>query len=119
MPLNRLVAAAKPRTIIMMERVANIDVPTEKVADFCQRHGIRMLAFFGSVLRGDFRPDSDVDVLVEFEPGVSVGLIRLGSLQLELSSILGQRVDLRTPQDLSPYFRGDVVQSALVQYAQP
>lgn len=97
---------------------ARIPVDREKTAAFCQRHHIRRLALFGSVLRDDFRPDSDVDVLVEFEPGQRVGLIRLAGMELELSDILGRKVDLRTPADLSRYFRQEVLESAEVQYAQ-
>lgn len=93
-------------------------VDQERIAAFCQRHHIRKLAFFGSVLRDDFRPDSDIDVLIEFEPGQRVGLIRLAGMELELSDILGRKVDLRTPADLSRYFRQAVVASAEVQYAQ-
>jgi predicted nucleotidyltransferase len=96
----------------------NIVVPKDKLADFCKRHHIRRLAFFGSVLRDDFRPDSDVDVLIEFEPGHVIGLIRLAGIELELSNILGRKVDLRTPADLSRYFREEVLQSAELQYAQ-
>jgi predicted nucleotidyltransferase len=98
--------------------IKNIVVPKEKIADFCKRHHIRKLSFFGSVLRDDFKPESDVDVLVEFEPGEVVGLIRLAGMELELSEILGRKVDLRTPADLSRYFREEVLQSAEVQYAQ-
>ena len=95
-----------------------IPVDREQIASFCQRHHIRRLAFFGSVLREDFRPDSDIDVLVEFEPGQRVGLIRLAGIELELSDLLGRKVDLRTPADLSRYFRQAIVESAEVQYAQ-
>ena len=94
-----------------------IDVPKDKLAAFCQRHHIQKLSLFGSVLRDDFRPDSDVDVLVEFEPGQRVGLIRLAGMELELSELLGRKVDLRTPADLSRYFRQTVLDSAAVQYA--
>jgi len=97
---------------------AQIPIDHDKIASFCRRHRIRKLALFGSVLRDDFRPDSDVDTLVEFEPGVAVGFIRLASMELELSEILGRKVDLRTPADLSRYFRQEVLQSAEVQYAQ-
>lgn len=95
-----------------------IPVDREKIATFCQRHHIRKLALFGSVLREDFRPDSDVDILVEFEPGRAVGLIRFAGMELELSYLLGRKVDLRTPADLSRYFRREVLESAEVQYAQ-
>jgi len=97
----------------------NIDVPKDRIAAFCRRYHIRELSFFGSVIRADFRPDSDVDVLVEFEEGHTPGFIRLAEIEMELSSLLGGRaVDLRTPDDLSRYFRDDVVASAEVQYVQ-
>jgi predicted nucleotidyltransferase len=88
-----------------------IEVPRERVADFCRRHHIRRLAFFGSVLRDDFTPDSDVDVLVEFEPGQTPGFA-FCTIQDELSEILGRRVDLRTPNELSKYFRAEVLAEA-------
>jgi len=93
-----------------------ISVDREKIVDFCRRHYIRKLALFGSVLRDDFRPDSDVDVLVEFEPGATPGLIRLAGMEIELTEILGRKVDLRTPPELSRYFRQEVVETAEVQY---
>lgn len=98
-------------------RRARIDIPQEKIAEFCREHQIRKLSFFGSVLGDDFGPESDVDVLVEFEPGQVPGLIRLAGLEIELSRILGRKVDLRTPEDLSRYFRQQVLDSAEVQYA--
>jgi uncharacterized protein len=94
-----------------------INLDQEQLAEFCKRHGIGKLSLFGSVLRDDFGPESDVDVLVEFEPGVRVGLIRLAGIEIELSQIIGRKADLRTPQDLSPYFRDKVTSSAEVQYA--
>jgi len=96
---------------------ARIQVDSVRIAEFCRKHHIRRLAFFGSVLGDDFRPDSDVDVLVEFEPGQVVGLVRLAGMERELSAILGRKADLRTPQDLSRYFRDEVLASAEVQYA--
>ena len=78
---------------------------------------MRRLAFFGSVLREDFRPDSDVDVLVEFEEGHPVGLIRMAEIELELSALLGRKVDLRTPAELSRYYRQEVLQGAVILYA--
>jgi predicted nucleotidyltransferase len=95
----------------------NIDVPREQLADFCRRHRIRRLAFFGSVLRDDFGPESDVDVLVEFHDDARVGLIALSAMEIELGTILGRRADLRTPGDLSRYFRDEVLRTAAVQYA--
>ena len=87
------------------------------LARFCQENAIRRLSFFGSVLREDFRPDSDVDILVEFDPEKRIGLIGLASLENELGKILGRKVDLRTAQDLSRYFRDEVLRNAEVQYA--
>jgi predicted nucleotidyltransferase len=95
-----------------------IDISQDQIAAFCQRHHIRRLAFFGSVLRDDFKPDSDVDVLVEFEPGHTPGLITLAGMEIELSDLLNRKADLRTPADLSPYFRQDVLDVAVVQYEQ-
>jgi hypothetical protein len=98
----------------------HIRLPADRVADFCRRHHIRKLSLFGSVLRDDFRPDSDVDVLVEFEQGKSPGLIRLAGMELELSDMLeGRKVDMNTPRCLSPYFREQVQREAEVQYAEP
>ncbi len=94
----------------------HILIPYDEIAAFCERHHIRRLSLFGSVLRDDFRPDSDIDVLVEFEAGRVPGLIRMGGLQIELAELLGRVVDLRTPADLSRYFRQQVVDSAELLY---
>ncbi len=94
-----------------------IEVPSDQIADFCRRHHIRELSFFGSVLRDDFGPESDVDVLVEFLPGHVPGLTFF-SMENELSKILDRRVDLNTPKMLSRYFREDVQREARVQYVQ-
>ena len=94
----------------------NIDIPQEKIAEFCRRHYIRRLALFGSALRDNFTPDSDVDVLVEFEPGTRVGMIGLAGIELELSSILGRKVDMNTPGFISKYFRNQVLEEAEDQY---
>jgi len=95
-----------------------IAIEREKVAEFCRRRHIRRLSLFGSVLGPDFRPDSDVDVLVEFQPGRVVGLIRLAGIERELSGVIGRKVDIRTPADLSRYFRDDVLAKAEVLYAE-
>ena len=92
-------------------RTLPIDVPSERLAGFCRDNRIRKLSLFGSVLREDFRPTSDLDVLVEFEPGHSPGL-KFFSIQDELSTILGRRVDLHTANDLRRYFRDQVLQEA-------
>jgi predicted nucleotidyltransferase len=92
-------------------------IPEEKIEEFCRRNHIRSFAFFGSVLRDDFGPDSDIDVLVEFEQGHVPGLIRLAGMELELSELLGGRkVDLNTPMCLSRDFRHEVLAEAEVQY---
>lgn len=91
-------------------------VDRQKIAEFCRRHRVKKLALFGSVLRDDFRPESDVDVLVEVEPGATPGLIRLAGMEIELTEMLGRKVDLRTPAELSRYFRQEVVETAEVQY---
>jgi predicted nucleotidyltransferase len=96
---------------------SRLKVDSGRLAEFCQKHRIKRLSFFGSVLRDDFGPESDVDVLLEFERGVRIGLIGLAALELELSEILGRKADVRTLQDLSRYFRADVMASAEVQYA--
>lgn len=101
-----------------MARTLPIKIPAKELADFCRRWSIRKLSLFGSVLSEAFRPDSDVDVLVEFQPGTRVGLIRMARIERELSEILGRKVDLRTPADLSRYFRDDVLREARVQYAE-
>ena len=89
------------------------------LAAFCQEHGIKRLAVFGSALREDFGPESDTDVLVEFEPDRIPGLLGIAGMELELSELFtGHKVDLRTPEDLSPYFRQDVLATAEVQYDQ-
>lgn len=87
----------------------------EKLEDFCRKHHIKKLALFGSVLRPDFRPDSDIDVLVEFEAGHVPGF-GIVEMENELSYLVGRKVDLRTPNDLSPYFREQVVREAKVPY---
>lgn len=92
------------------------ELPQAAVAEFCRRHHIRRLSLFGSILRDDFGPESDVDVLVEFEPGKVPGFFTLSAMQRELAEIVGRRVDLRTPGELSKYFRDEIVTSADVQY---
>lgn len=87
------------------------------LADVCRRHHIRKLSLFGSALKGRVRPDSDIDLLVEFEPDRIPGLIALAGIEIELSELLGRKVDLRTDQDLSRYFRDAVVGEAEEQYA--
>ena len=96
-----------------------IDVDRERLAAFCREHHIRCLAFFGSVLRDDFGPESDIDVLVEFESDRAPGLFGIARMERELSAILGNRaVDLRTAEDLSPYFRRDAMEESETVYAQ-
>ena len=94
-----------------------ISVSKTALATFCQEHSIKRLAIFGSALREDFGPESDIDVLVEFEPDRIPGLLGIAGMELELSELFtGRKVDMRTPEDLSPYFRQDVLATAEVQY---
>lgn len=96
-----------------------LQISQGSIAEFCRRHHIRKLSLFGSILREDFHAESDIDVLVEFEPMHTPGLIRLAKIEMELSVMLGGRaVDLRTPDDLSRYFRTEVLKNAEVQYVQ-
>lgn len=101
-----------------MAGTGNIEIPKERIAEFCRRNHIRRLSLFGSALRGELRPESDIDLLVEFDPAHTPGLIRLAGMEIELSEILGRKADIRTPNDLSRYFRKDVVDSARLQYAE-
>jgi predicted nucleotidyltransferase len=96
-----------------------IKVDKNRLSVFCRQHHIATLSFFGSVLRDDFSPDSDIDVLVDFEDGHTPGFLRVAQIERELSHLLDNRkVDLRTFQDLSRYFRNEVLAAAEVQYAQ-
>lgn len=101
--------------VLMMNK--NLIIPHDKIASFCLRHGICRLAVFGSALRADFGPDSDVDVLVEFEKGREPGFVFF-DMQDELSALVERQVDLHTPKFLSRYFRERVVKEAEVQYVQ-
>jgi len=92
-----------------------IEVPLDRIAEFCRQHRILRLSVFGSILRDDFRADSDVDVLVEFAPGETPGFGFIG-IQDDLTEILGRRVDLHTPASLSKYFREDVLREAEALY---
>jgi predicted nucleotidyltransferase len=99
--------------------VAQIEIPEDQIGELCRRQGIGKLALFGSVLTDRFSAASDIDVLVEFRPGTKVGFFRLADIEAELSRLLGGRkVDLRTPLDLSRYFRDEVVRGAMVVYAE-
>jgi predicted nucleotidyltransferase len=93
----------------------NLAIPREELAEFSRRNHIRRLAVFGSALRDDFRPDSDLDILIEFEPDARIGL-RFFALERELTELLGRPVDLNTPGFLSPYFRDEIIAEALDLY---
>ena len=100
-----------------MGQKLQVAISQEKIASFCKKHHIRRLSLFGSVLRDDFRADSDVDVLVEFQIGYEPGF-NFFDMQDELSQIFGRKVDLHTPKFLSRYFRDEVIREAEVQYVQ-
>jgi len=91
-------------------------IPKDKLEGFCKRNHIRKLSVFGSAVRGDLSPDSDIDLLVEFEQDLTPGLFSIIRMEMELAEMLGRKVDLRTPEDLSQYFRDEVVRNAEIQY---
>jgi predicted nucleotidyltransferase len=91
-------------------------ISKDKLADFCKRSHIRKLSVFGSAVQGDLQPDSDIDLLVEFEQDFTPGLFSIIRMEMELAEMLGRKVDLRTPEDLSRYFRDEVVRNAELQY---
>lgn len=97
---------------------ARIHIPRDQVAAFCRHNHIRRLALFGSVLRDDFTEDSDIDILVEFEPNHPVGFLGLAGMEIELSQILGRHAEIHTVPGLNPRFRDEVLQVAEVQYEQ-
>ena len=102
-----------------MNKKTNIQLPRDKIADFCKRNRIRKLSLFGSALKGELRKDSDIDLLVEFQPSEFPSLLDLARMERELSKLFGGRkVDLRTPNELSRYFRDEVLATASVQYAE-
>jgi uncharacterized protein len=89
-----------------------IDVPIDEIVALCKQYPVRKLSLFGSVLREDFRTDSDIDMLVEFQPEARVGYFTMGKLQVDLTELLGREVDLKTAEDLSQYFRHEVIEKA-------
>lgn len=106
------------RTEITVAGQTRLGLSPAEIAAFCRRHHIRKLSLFGSTLRDDFGPASDLDLLVEFEPGQTVGFLKLAALEIELSEMVGRKVDLRTSAELSRYFRQEVMAGAEVQYEQ-
>lgn len=94
----------------------NIPIPTDKIEEFGQRYPIRSLSLFGSVLRDDFTPESDVDILVEYEANAKISFFDMAQQEIDLTDILGRKVDLRTPQELSRYFRQHVLDMVMVIY---
>jgi len=93
-----------------------LELPRDEIAAFCRRHRIQRLWLFGSILREDFRPDSDVDVLIEFEPGTGAGLIRLAGMEIELGELLRRQVDLDTPGNFRQPLRDRIMGQAEVVY---
>ena len=91
-------------------------VAKEELDEFCRRHEVERLSLFGSVLREDFGPDSDIDILIEFAPGTVAGYLTLAAMDLKLGELLGRKVDIRTPAELSEYFRQEVLETAQPEY---
>lgn len=92
-------------------------IPQEELKAFCHRHHITRMSLFGSALRDELKPESDIDLLVEFDKDYIPGLLDLAGMEIEFSEIIGRKVDLRTPAELSRYFRDDVLKNAKVEYA--
>jgi predicted nucleotidyltransferase len=95
---------------------AHIDLPLDKIREICRRHYVRELSIFGSALREDFRPDCDIDLLVEFEPDARIGFIELGRLEQDLEDLLGRKIDLGTKRSVRPELRDEILGSARVLY---
>jgi len=114
---GNLAVSRSPNLVLTRPTImtTNFTIPTDEIAAFCRRHHVRRLSLFGSVLRDDFTPDSDVDVLVEFEPGRVPGLAFF-AMELELGEMLERKVELSTPAFLSRYIRSEVMAGAQVQY---
>lgn len=97
--------------------INGVNFPVKRLAEICRRYGAQRLSVYGSILRDDFSDKSDVDLLVEFLPQTRIGLIGMGNMEAELSQAIGRRVDLRTPADLSRYFRDEAVAQARTLHA--
>ena len=104
------------RKFFTMAYLLEQKMPKDKVARFCKKNHIRKLSVFGSAIRGELGPDSDIDLLVEFEQGCTPGLFSIIRMEMELAEVLGRKVDLRTSEDLSKYFRDEVVRNAKLEY---
>ena len=121
---GREIAPLVHDTITGTMLINGVNFPEDRIAAFCRRHGVARLSVFGSILRPPspeggygFRPSSDVDILVEFLPGRTPGLFYFGGMLMELQEMLGRGVDLKTPQDLSRYFRREVLREARLLHA--
>ncbi len=99
-----------------MTLVSGIELPADRIADTCRRYGVKELAVFGSASRGGMRPDSDVDMLVEFDPGVRIGIVKFSSLEEELEGLIGRKVDLVTKRGLKPWMRQTILSEAQVVF---
>ena len=95
---------------------SQVHIRKQALEEFCRRHHVRKLSLYGSALRDDFGPESDVDILVEFVPGAVVGYLELATMEIEISELLGRKADIRTPAELSRYFRQKVLDTAEPQY---
>ncbi|MEB3289780.1 MAG: nucleotidyltransferase family protein [Leptolyngbya sp.] len=100
----------------LASNLKQVSLQPEQLVQFCEKHPIQRLSLFGSILREDFTDSSDVDILVEFLPQARIGFFELVRLENALTDLIGRKVDLRTPQELSPYFRQDVLNEAVIQY---
>ena len=111
------VQLSTPACVLIIMENDKVHFPEGFLEGFCKRNHIQKLSFFGSVLRSDFRSDSDVDMLVEFASGKTPSLLRIAGLEIELAKIVGRKVDLRTPEDLGRHMRTRILGEAQLQYA--
>jgi hypothetical protein len=100
------------------KNLQQVVIQREQLINFCEQHPIQRLSLFGSILREDFTNNSDIDFLVEFLPDARVGFFELLRMENELADLIGRKVDLRTPEEISHYFRQEVLDEAVVQYVQ-
>ncbi|HXJ39640.1 MAG TPA: nucleotidyltransferase family protein [Bryobacteraceae bacterium] len=111
------VTMEQDRKELLMTLDSGLEVPTEQIAEICQRHGIQELSIFGSAARTDMRPDSDVDVMVEFLPGTTYGLLEYQSIEDELAAVFHRRIDLGTKRWIKPRLRDEILRESRVIYA--
>ena len=115
-PTHLVIGHNKVRTMNRMLQLGDAQVDDTKLADLCRRYGVRELCYFGSAARGEMRPDSDIDIMVEFDPAARIGLVKFESLSEDLAALVGRKVDLVTKRGLKSWIRSQVLKEARVIY---